>query len=162
MINNLRLPAAPLAAGALIAVVVAAQASAAPILPPTLSIYACAQGSGKTVAAGTPITLGTNWLAADRGLDPEAVRASAITIVVNGVQIANTGDAWTLAPTGDGGGSWNAEWRYSLGPAVTTLHIDVDWTFTHPVIDRVIFNPDGSPLVYRGMQFHGSCTLTVD
>lgn len=158
----LRRLAAPLAAATLVVACLATGATAGPITTPTLNLYLCKNGFTKTVAAGTDVTFGTNWYAANRGLDNEGVKASEITVTVNGVSLPNTSAAWMpLAPANDGTAAWDAEWRYDFGPATETMNITVSYGFSHPLIDRVVFYPDGSPYRYSGIQTEGSCTIVV-
>jgi hypothetical protein len=159
--TSLRLLAAPAAAAALLGACLAGTAAADSIGPPTVNLYACGNGTSKTIAAGTEVTFGINWYAANRGLDLEAVKAFQISVTVNGVPLSNTDAGWTLGPADDGTAAWNAEWRYDYGPATSTMQITVSYGFSHPLVDRVIFNANGSPLLYRGIQTQGSCTVTV-
>jgi hypothetical protein len=106
--------------------------------------------------------LGTGWVAEGEGLTKVGVQATVLDVAVNGVPLTDTAAFWAAPTPADFPGQYVAYWAYPLGPVSRTFTVSFTWTLTHPVVDRVFLNANGSPFVYpSGVLLSGSCTVTV-
>lgn len=139
-----------------VAVLAAALASGAAAGTTTLSIESCALNGGvRTVQAGTDVVMRSGWAAKNRGLTQAAINDGSLTLTADGAPVA--GSWGPIAPYAPGG--YAAFWQADLGVITAPVTVGSTWTFAHPLPDLLVFNADGTPFLFAGTQWDGSCTV---
>ena len=148
-----------LALGAAVLTAASFAGSASAVGTTTVSIESCALNGGvRTVQAGTDVVMRSGWAAKTRGLVRAAINDSTVTLTADGTPVA--GSWGSIAPYAPGG--YAAVWQVDLGAITAPVTVASTWTFAHPIPDLLTFNPDGTPFLFAGTQWDGSCTIVPE
>ena len=123
-----------------------------------VNLFGCTNGTTRTVPTGNDVLLVTGWVASTPKRAFFGVLDSDFRVSVNGVPVRHIYSFY--APINEPvPGQYQSFWTDNIGPISAPTTISVSYSFYFPIIDGLTFNPDGSPHVFSGTQFAGSCTL---
>ena len=123
-----------------------------------VNLTACAYGTTRTVPPGNDVLLASGWVAATPTLTLLGEFDTNLKVWVDGVPIQRIANFYSPL-TEVLNSQYAALWNDNIGPIGKPTTITVYDAMYFPIIDGVVFNADGSPYVFSGLQFAGSCTL---